>query len=410
MTEREINTIDKLKIEYSKIFGSQPDSGYFAPGRVNLIGEHTDYNGGHVLPLALDMGTYGLASVRTDDMIRLYSCNYPDDGIVSIRISDLSGIFPDRRSSIKEQDDKKDLPSWTNYPLGVVMTFIKQGYSIPNGFDMLIYGDIPSGAGLSSSASLEVLTGTALKMLFGLTYISPIDIARFSQHAENKYCGMNCGIMDQFASAMGIEGQAIFLNTSTMKFRHIPLNLSNYMFILTDSKVKHKLVDSEYNNRRSECNKALDEMQRIVDIDKLCDLTPAQFTAFSTNLSSPERKKRAYHAISENRRTLDSAEALENGDLKAFGLMMNESHISLRDYYEVSCEEVDLLVETAWNTPGILGSRMTGGGFGGCTISLIEKDALDEFKKNLTSSYKEMYELEPSFYEVVPSNGAHKLF
>lgn len=386
--------IKKLKDKFYEIYGegSEPQL-YFAPGRVNLIGEHTDYNGGHVFPCALTLGTYGLARKRSDNILNFYSENFSSKGVFTSSLDNITAS--------KEAE-------WTNYPKGVIWAFQKYGYRIDSGMDILFWGNIPNGAGLSSSASIEVLMGIMLQDLF-LLDISMTKIALLGQLAENKFNGMNCGIMDQFASAMGKKDHAIFLDTNTLEYEHVPIDLGNTAIIITNSKVKHSLVSSAYNERRKECEKGLDMLQKMIDINSLGDLNNEQYERYKILISDETIQKRVKHAVSENRRTVHALDALRTNDIQELGRLMNKSHLSLRDDFEVSCEEIDLLVKTAWEVPGVLGSRMTGGGFGGCTVSLVRKRNRNLFKNKLTATYREAYGMEPEFCEVQIGDGARKI-
>ncbi|MBQ9333950.1 MAG: galactokinase [Lachnospiraceae bacterium] len=377
--------------KFKELFGAEGDiRTYFAPGRVNLIGEHTDYNGGHVFPCALTIGTYAAARKREDRVIRFYSINLSDKGVIETSLDDLTPA---------------DEAGWTNYPKGVIWAFIGRGYAIETGFDMVIIGDIPAGSGLSSSASLEVLTGFMLRDLYGFNQVTNVDLAQIGQYSENNYNGMNCGIMDQFASAMGKKDNAIFLDCNTLDYEYAPIVLDGYKIVVTNSKVKHSLVDSAYNDRRSSCEKALSELKTVIDIDSLGALTEEEFEKHKSAIADPVRVRRAHHAVYENRRTIKAVEALKRGDLTEFGKLMNESHISLRDDYETSCAEVDVLVDAAWSCDGCLGSRITGGGFGGCSVSIVRDDAIDTFKDTLTKAYKEKCDMVPEFYVVSVGDG-----
>ena len=356
---------NELMRKFVEVYGEGGEiRSYFAPGRVNLIGEHTDYNGGHVFPCALTIGTYGIARKREDHKLRFCSMNFSKLGVIESTLEDLV---------------PSDRAGWTNYPKGVMWTFEKRGHHLPCGVDFLIYGNIPNGSGLSSSASLEVLTGVMLKDLFGFEDLSMQDLALIGQYSENNFNGMNCGIMDQFASAMGKKDCAIFLDTSTLEFEYAPVMLPDAKIVITNSKVKHSLVGSAYNDRRNECETALKELQKVVDIKTLGDLSEEEFEAHKDAISSDVCRKRAGHAVYENQRTIRAVQALKNNDIEEFGRLMNASHVSLRDDYEVSCEEIDILVDLAWKIPGVIGSRITGGGFGGCTVSIVKNDAVDTF-------------------------------
>ena len=378
--------------KFYELFGAESDiRTYFAPGRVNLIGEHTDYNGGHVFPCALTLGTYAVARKRNDDKIRFYSMNFESLGIIE---TSLDNFVPSKKAG------------WTNYPKGVMWAFAKRGYVMTSGLDMLIYGDIPNGSGLSSSASLEVLTGVVLKDLYDFEEVSMVDIALIGQDSENNFNGCNCGIMDQFASAMGKKGNAVFLDTSTLEYEYAPVELLDAKIVITNSKVKHSLVDSAYNDRRNESETALKELQKVVDIKTLGDLTEEEFEANKDAIKSEIRQKRAKHAVYENQRTIKAVEALKNNDIETFGQLMNASHESLKNDYEVSCEEVDVLVELAQAIPGVLGSRITGGGFGGCTVSIVKNDVIDKFIEVVGNGYAEKLGRKAEFYVVEIGGGA----
>ena len=386
---------NEMMAKFEELYGGGGDiREYFAPGRVNLIGEHTDYNGGHVFPCALTLGTYGLARKREDRKLRFYSMNFSRLGVLE---SSLDELVP------------TEAAGWTNYPKGVMWAFEKRGHAIPTGMDFLIYGNIPNGSGLSSSASLEVLTGLMLKDLYGVEEFSMQDLALIGQYSENNFNGMNCGIMDQFASAMGKKDCAIFLDTSTLSYEYAPVKLKDAKIVITNSKVKHSLVGSAYNDRRNECETALRELQKVVDIKALGDLTEEQFEAHKDAITSDICKKRAKHAVYENQRTIKAVNALKADNVEEFGRLMNASHVSLRDDYEVSCEEIDILVDLAWKIPGVIGSRITGGGFGGCTVSIVKNDAVDTFIETIGAQYKEKVGHEAEFYVVEIGDGAHKL-
>ena len=364
---------------------------YFAPGRVNLIGEHTDYNGGHVFPCALTLGTYGIVRNREDRKLRFYSANFEKLGVIETSLDEL---VPDPKAD------------WTNYPKGVMWAFEKRGYRLTHGMDILIYGNIPNGSGLSSSASLEVLTGVILKDTFGFDQVSMVDIALIGQDSENHFNGCNCGIMDQFASAMGKKDHAIFLDTNTLHYEYAPVVLEDAKIVITNSKVKHSLVDSAYNDRRSECETALKELKAVTKISSLGELSEEEYEAHKDAIKDAVRQKRAKHAVYENQRTVRAVEALKNQDVELFGKLMNASHESLRYDYEVSCKEIDILVDLAQAMPGVLGSRITGGGFGGCTVSIVKNDAVDTFISEIGKTYQEKVGHEAEFYVVDIGDGA----
>ncbi|RGH41641.1 MULTISPECIES: galactokinase [Clostridia] len=386
---------EKLFEKFKELFGDTSDARlYFSPGRVNLIGEHTDYNGGHVFPCALTIGTYGVAKKRNDNKIHFYSMNLDNFGVIEVTLDDLSYHAE---------------YNWANYPLGVVWAFAEKGYTLDYGFDMVIWGNIPNGSGLSSSASLEVLTGVVLKDLYNIDALTMTDLALIGQYSENNFNGCNCGIMDQFAVAMGKADNAIFLDTSTLNFEYAPVKLKDAKIIITNSKVKHSLVDSAYNTRRQECADALAALQTEVSIESLGDLDMETFEKYKSVIGDPIKEQRAKHAVAENQRTIDAVAALKADNIELFGQLMNQSHISLRDDYEVSCEEIDILVDLAWNTPGVIGSRITGGGFGGCTVSIVKNDAIDTFIETIGTAYKEKVGHEAEFYTVEIGDGARRL-
>ena len=386
--------IEKLRQEFEKKFGKYDDARiYFAPGRVNLIGEHTDYNGGHVFPCALTLGTYGMARKREDRKLRFYSVNFEKAGIIETSLDDLTSY---------------KAAGWTNYPKGVMWAFEKRGFQMDQGLDFMIYGNIPNGSGLSSSAALEVLTGVILKDMYGFD-VSMTDIALIGQYSENNFNGCNCGIMDQFASANGKKDHAIFLDTNTLKYEYAPIKLADAKIVIVNSKVKHSLVDSAYNDRRNECETALKELQEVVDIKTLGDLTEEEFEAHKDAIKSEIRQKRAKHAVYENQRAIRAVAALKENDVETFGKLMNASHVSLRDDYEVSCEEVDVLVDLAWGIEGVVGSRITGGGFGGCTVSIVKNEAVDTFVEVIDAKYLEKVGHKPEIYVVDIGDGAGKL-
>ena len=383
-----------LRAKFVEIYGDGGDiREYFAPGRVNLIGEHTDYNGGHVFPCALTIGTYGVARKREDDKIHFFSANLEDCEVVEVSLSDLS---------------YQKSYSWANYPLGVVWAFDGKGKKMTQGFDMAIWGNIPNGSGLSSSASVEVLTGYILKDLFGFG-VTNQDLALIGQFSENKFNGVNCGIMDQFAIAMGKKDNAIFLDTATLEYEYAPIHLENAKIVIACSNKKRGLGDSKYNERRSECETALAELQQVVKIKTLGDLDEETFEKFKAIIKSDVRRKRAKHAVYENQRTIRAVEALKNNDVKLFGELMNASHVSLRDDYEVTGIELDTLVEEAWKVDGVIGSRMTGAGFGGCTVSIVKDEAIDTFIDQVGKAYKEKIGYAADFYVVEIGDGPQTL-
>ena len=379
---------------FAEVFGdAEGTKAYFAPGRVNLIGEHTDYNGGHVFPCALTIGTYGVARKRNDKKLRFYSMNFEQLGVLE---SSVENLKPE-----KEAD-------WTNYPKGVMWAFGEKGMKVEQGMDLVLFGNIPNGSGLSSSASVEVLTGFILRDMFGFD-VTNQDLALIGQYSENKFNGVNCGIMDQFAIAMGKAGHAIFLDTATLKYEYAPIKLENAKIVISCSNKKRGLGDSKYNERRSECEKALAELQKVVSIDALGDLTEAQFEEHKDAIKEEVCVRRAKHAVYENQRTIKAVEALKNNDVALFGKLMNESHVSLRDDYEVTGIELDTLVEEAWKIDGVIGSRMTGAGFGGCTVSIVKDEAVDTFIKEVGAAYEKKIGYAADFYVVEIGDGPVKL-
>ena len=383
---------EKVLEKFQKVFGGEGDvRTYFAPGRVNLIGEHTDYNGGHVFPCALTIGTYAVARKRKDNKLRFYSMNFEHIGVIE---ADLDSL----------KNRKED--GWTNYPKGVVWAFKEKGYSITSGMDVLLFGNIPNSSGLSSSASVEVVTGVIVKDLFELESVTMQEIALLGQYSENHFNGVNCGIMDQFAIAMGKKDHAIFLDTADLSYEYAPIVLKDAKIVIACSNKKRGLGDSKYNERRAECETALLELQKELSIQSLGELTEEEFEANKNLIQDAVRIRRAKHAVYENQRTIHAVEALRKGDIKEFGKLMNESHISLRDDYEVTGKELDTLVETAWKQKGVIGSRMTGAGFGGCTVSIVKNENVEEFIKNVGENYKSVVGYAADFYVVDIGDGA----
>ena len=382
-----------LEQKFKEVFGKDAEQQFFAPGRVNLIGEHTDYNGGNVFPCAIDRGTYGLVSKRADRTFRMYSENFADLGVMEFTLDELV-------------NDKKH--DWANYPKGVIKMFVEEGFKIDSGFDFLVSGNIPNGAGLSSSASIEMLTGIVLKDLFHLS-IDPIAMALLGKKVENLFIGVNSGIMDQFAVAMGKKDHAILLDCNTLKYDYVPVVLKDEVIVIANTNKRRGLADSKYNERRAECDEALAELQTKLPIKALGELSIEEFEANKELIKSPIRQKRAKHAVYENQRTLKAQKELSAGNLAEFGKLMNQSHISLRDDYEVTGVELDTLAALAWEQPGVVGSRMTGAGFGGCTVSIVKKDKVDDFIKNVGEAYKNKIGYAADFYIAAVSEGARKL-
>lgn len=381
--------------KFAEVFGDNADAKvYFAPGRVNLIGEHTDYNGGHVFPAALNLGTYGAARKRKDRKLRFYTMNYNRTDIVE---SSLDELVPLKKSG------------WTSYPKGVMWAFKERGMEMDSGMDLLLKGTIPGSSGLSSSASVEVLTGFILRDLYGFQ-VTDQELALIGQYSENNYNGVNCGIMDQFSIAMGKKKHAIFLDTTTLKHTYVPVKLKNARIVIACSNKRRSLGDSKYNERRSECEKALSELQKVIDIDSLSELDEKEFNRYKYAIKDTTRLKRARHVVYENQRTIKAVKALEKNDIETFGKLMKESHISLRDDYEVTGIELDTLVEEAWKIDGVIGSRMTGAGFGGCTVSIVKKDAVKKFIKKVGKAYKKKIGYKADFYVVKLGNGPRVIY
>ena len=381
---------EKVLQKFGEVFGdTEGVKTYFAPGRVNLIGEHTDYNGGHVFPCSLTIGTYGAARKREDRKLRFFSMNFERLGVIE---SSLDNLVPEKKAD------------WTNYPKGVMWAFEKRDMKIPYGMDLLLCGNIPNGSGLSSSASLEVLTGFILRDMFGFD-VTNQDLALIGQYSENNFNGVNCGIMDQFAIAMGKKDHAIFLDTADLSYEYAPIHLEGAKIVIACSNKKRGLGDSKYNERRSECETALAELQEVVGIKTLGDLNEEQFEQYKSSIKDDVRRKRAKHAVYENQRTVKAVAALKANDIEQFGQLMNASHVSLRDDYEVTGIELDTLVEEAWKVDGVIGSRMTGAGFGGCTVSIVKTDAIDSFIEKVGAEYLKKIGYAADFYVVEIGDG-----
>jgi galactokinase len=363
---------------------------FFAPGRVNLIGEHTDYNNGFVMPFSIQYGTYMLARRTADSTLKFRSANFPLTAEVCLSKS----ISPVGKA-------------WVNYPLGVVAEFVKKDIPV-TGMEILYSGNIPNEAGLSSSASIEMVTAVAVNTINGAN-INPVELVKMGQNAENEFVGMKCGIMDQFAVTLGKHACAVFLDCGTLEYDLVPFELKDYRILIMNTNKKRTLADSAYNDRRSTCEQAVEQIRKRKSIDSLGDLTWDEFMEVSAILADPVVLKRARHVVSENNRVLKAREALRTGDLIGLGNLMTESHKSLRDDYEVSCRELDILVETAHKQKGVLGSRMTGAGFGGCAITLLPRDNMEQIKQEIGKTYRENTGLTADFYVAEPSEGARKL-
>lgn len=382
-----------LKQKFEELFGKEDYTAFFAPGRINLIGEHTDYNGGNVFPCAITLGTYAIAAKNDLKQVRLYSENFPEAGVISFDLADL---------------EHKKADSWANYPKGMLRYLKEAGHAIPEGMDMVIFGNIPNGSGLSSSASLELLMGVVLDNLFDLN-ADRLELIKTGKRVENEFIGVNSGIMDQFAVGMGEENKAILLDCNTLEYEMVPVELGNHAIVIMNTKKRRELVDSKYNERRSECEEALAKLQTVVSIGSLGELDEETFENAKAVLESDVLYRRARHAVTENQRTLKAKAALQAGELEAFGQLMNQSHISLRDDYEVTGIELDTLVQAAWNQPGVLGARMTGAGFGGCAIAIVEKEAIPAFIENVGKTYEAAIGYPAEFYIAEISDGAKRL-
>lgn len=383
----------KLSEIFTAKFGAENQGNYFAPGRINLIGEHTDYNGGHVFPAAITIGTYGAARKRNDDRVRLYSENFPEKGVIEFSITDLN---------YKKEDD------WTNYPKGVLRYLIEAGFEINTGVEIAFWGNIPNGAGLSSSASIELLTGVILQDLFQLS-LERLDLVKIGKQVENEFIGVNSGIMDQFAIGMGKKDYAMLLDTNTLVYELIPADFGEYVIAIMNTNKRRELADSKYNERRSECEEALRRLQKKLTINALGELDEATFSENIALIENPVLIKRARHAVTENQRTLDAKMALKSGDLRAFGKLLNASHQSLKADYEVTGIELDTLVAAAQGHPSVLGARMTGAGFGGCGIALVKKQDWASFTKVVKSTYTEKIGYAADIYQASIDDGARKL-
>jgi len=372
--------------QFLQLYGEKPQKFFMSPGRVNLIGEHTDYNGGYVFPCALDFGTYGAAARRDDHLIRLASGNITQGCDVSL-----------------DDIHYKAEHGWANYPKGVVFEFLKLGHKI-GGFSLFMWGNIPNASGLSSSASIEMLTAMAINELYDCG-LSTKEMVLLCQRVENQFMGVNCGIMDQYAVAFGKKDHAILLNCQAPSHEYVPLDLGDYLIMIANTKAKRGLADTKYNERRAECETAA----KILGTKDLCGLDIPSFEAKKHLITDPIILKRASHAVYENARTVEAVKVLNAGDLQTFGKMMNESHISLRDLYEVTGDELDALVEAAWKVDGVLGSRMTGAGFGGCTVSILHKSAVDNFKETVGKEYSAKTGLTADFYVANVGDGTREI-
>ncbi|MBE3102736.1 MAG: galactokinase [Bacilli bacterium] len=366
---------------------------FFSPGRINLIGEHTDYNGGHVFPCAITLGTYGIVRKRSDRLIRLYSMNLPETGIIEFTIDDL---------------DYEKEHTWANFPKGMIRFIQEAGWPLSSGMEILIYGNIPNGAGLSSSASLEMLIGVIVNEVFSLD-IDRIALVKLGKKVENEFIGVNSGIMDQFVVGMGKKNSGILLNCNTLNYEYAPLNLTQHQIIIMNTNKRRELADSKYNERRSECETALAYLQKELAIQSLGDLSEEEFEKHKHLIPNEVLQKRAKHAVYENQRTIKALHELRSGNLEKFGQLMNDSFQSLREDYEVTGVELDKLVEAAWEQKGTLGARMTGAGFGGCAIALVENDQTQPFIKEVGKKYADTIGYGATFYVASITEGTKEI-
>ncbi|MDR7001226.1 galactokinase [Neobacillus niacini] len=385
--------ITTIKTTFIDLFQTEPEKAFFAPGRINLIGEHTDYNGGHVFPCAITYGTYAVARKREDQLVRLYSANFPDKGIIEFDLKQLDYV-------------KKD--NWANYPKGMIRYMIEAGYPIPTGFECVIQGNIPNGAGLSSSASIELLTGVLVNGLYQLE-ISRLELIKLGKQVENQFIGVNSGIMDQFAIGMGKQDAGILLDCQTLSYAYAPIKLENHKILIMNTNKRRELADSKYNERRGECEEALPQLQQKLPIKALGQLSEEEFDANQSLITNETVRKRAKHAVYENVRTIKALQELKAGNLVAFGQLMNQSHLSLRDDYEVTGIELDSLVEAAWKHQGVLGARMTGAGFGGCAIAIVANEEVENFIANVGVAYREKIGYDADFYVASIGDGAKEV-
>jgi galactokinase len=385
-------TVQELKSAFVTAYGQEAEAVYFAPGRVNLIGEHTDYNGGSVFPCALSFGTYLLLRKNKEKFVNFRSLNQPE--VIKLGLNELTTPIADK--------------VWVNYPLGVFAQFIKRNVEIKDGFDILIWGNVPNGAGLSSSAALEVVTAFALNDQLGTGFNRKV-LAQIGQKAEHEFAFVNCGIMDQFVSANGAKDNAVHLNCDTLEFELVPVKLEGVKIVISNTHSPHKLDSGAYNQRVAECKLAVEQLNKVRPIKYLAELTEAEFKEIESAITDPVAHKRARHVVGEVQRTSDAVKALKAGDLVKFGKLMNASHVSLRDDYEVTGLQLDTMAEEAWKIDGVIGSRMTGGGFGGCTVSLVKDEAIDTFIDKVGAAYEAKTSIKPQFYIAEIGNGACKI-
>lgn len=385
-------TIEQLKSAYEAAYQKSATDIFFSPGRVNLIGEHTDYNGGFVFPCALSFGTYLLMAPHNEHRINFRSLNI--DAVYSLELTQLTTPLPNK--------------AWANYPLGVIAQFIKRGVSITQGYDILFWGNVPAGAGLSSSAAMEVVTAFAFNELLGTGY-DRTELAKIGQASEHEFAGVMCGIMDQFASAQGKKDHAIYLNCDTLEFDLVPVKLEGIKVVVSNTHSPHHLDSGAYNDRVRQCQLAVQQISAVRPIKNLAELSQADFNQVENAITDEVAHRRARHVVGEVQRTKDAVEALQQGNIELFGKLMTQSHISLRDDYAVTGLQLDSLAEAAWKVDGVLGSRMTGGGFGGCTVSLVRDEAIPTFIEQVGAEYTEKTGLKADFYIAEIGDGAHRV-
>ncbi|MDI0274225.1 galactokinase [Bacillus safensis] len=389
-----MDMIDMLRTAFHQQFGDREEIRYFfAPGRVNLIGEHTDYNGGHVFPCALTLGTYAACAKRSDGHVRMYSLNFDGDGVKEFDLFEIAYLESD---------------GWANYPKGVFSQFIEAGMKIEEGFDIVYGGNIPNGAGLSSSASIELVTAVCINEWHSFG-VSNARLALLSQRAENEFIGVNCGIMDQFSIALGKEDHAILLNCDTLDFEYSLFRQEGLALVIANTNKKRTLADSKYNERRSECQSALNDLRKEIDLAHLCELTADEFAEYAHLIQDETCRRRARHVVTENDRTIKAVKFLKDDKMEEIGALMKASHLSLKNDYEVTGFELDTLAEAAWLHPGTIGSRMTGAGFGGCTISIVKENQLASFIEETGAIYREKTGIQASFYTAGIGGGAREL-
>ena len=384
--------LEELKSAFEAAYQQSATDVFFSPGRVNLIGEHTDYNGGFVFPCALSFGTYLLMAPNNEQKINFRSLNVEE--VYSLELTQLTTPLPNK--------------AWGNYPLGVLAQFVKRGVAIEKGYDILFWGNVPAGAGLSSSAAMEVVTAFAFNEILGTNY-DRTELAKIGQASEHEFAGVMCGIMDQFASSQGKKDHAIYLNCDTLEFDLVPVQLDGIKVVVSNTHSPHHLDSGAYNDRVRQCQLAVEQISAVRPIKNLAELSQADFEQVESAITDPIAYRRARHVVGEVQRTKDAVEALQKGDIITFGELMTQSHISLRDDYEVTGLQLDSLAEAAWKVEGVLGSRMTGGGFGGCTVSLVRDEAIPAFIEQVGKEYTEKTGLKADFYIAEIGDGAHRV-